>query len=469
MVVQKRYARIDDLHNLKIFHLVAWYYPGPPGGSEAYVATISRMMMKAGCNVRVVAPQEGIGGLQTYEHEGITVSRYPLPLDLTRDEVQGKRLVRGTEHLHDLIRRERPDIVHFHTFSTGIGVPEVQVARQTGARIFITSHLGGLGYLCKRGTMMRWGEWQCDGIASPAKCAACVLYDNVPRPLAWLLAGLPIPPTSVQGKLRTILGMRQFVAENLERQREVLDSCDAFFVPTQWSADTMLANGAPSGKIFIVRVGLAHNGIHAKPGPDERHTRPPVRIGYFGRFDYVKGISDLARAFVALPKDLPVQLEFCGPVSPGESAAVLAETKTIIGADSRVSFQPGVSPELAVAVLSRYDVLCCPSVCSESGPMVALEAFACGTPVIGTRIGGLAEMIKTGVSGELVDPGDWRALSRLLRRIAESPTETIDHWRRNLPTPRSMAQVADEYLSFYENIERLEDTNMASAFPGLSF
>jgi glycosyltransferase involved in cell wall biosynthesis len=435
---------------LSIFHLVAWYYPGPPGGSEAYVAGISRTMMMAGCRVRVVVPQCGISGIETYQHDGVSVVRYPIPSVVTREEVQGKTVVRGTEHLHDLIRRERPDVVHFHTFSTGLGIPEMRVARETGARVFVTSHLGGLGYLCKRGTMMRWGESQCDGIAKPVKCAACVLYDHVPRAVAWLMARLMMPAATMPGKLKTLFGFRQLIRENLQRQREVLQLCDAFFVPTQWAADTMLANGAPDDRIFVIRVGLAHDQIARKPGPKERPTQRPVRIGYFGRFDRVKGISDLARAFVALPKDLSLRLEFCGPVVPGESSAVLAETKAIIGNDSRVSFQPGVPPTEAFAVLADCDVLCCPSVWFESGPMVALEAFACGTPVIGTRIGGLAEIVKPGASGDLVEPGDWRALSRLLRRIAENPAETVDCWRTNLPKPRTMAEVADDYLSIYK-------------------
>jgi glycosyltransferase involved in cell wall biosynthesis len=121
----------------------------------------------------------------------------------------------------------------------------------------------------------------------------------------------------------------------------------------------------------------------------ERPTQYPVRIGYFGRFDVMKGIPDLVRAFMALPKDLPLRLEFRGPAADGQSLAILAKTKAIIGSESRVSFEPAVPPEEAVAVLRGYDVLSCPSFCAEAGPIVALEAFACGTPVIGTRIGGL--------------------------------------------------------------------------------
>ncbi len=437
------------MHGLKVFHLVAWYYPGPPGGSEAYVGAISRSMASAGCSVCVIAPQAGISGLERYEHEGVSVVRYPIPSASTREEVQGKARVRGTEYLHDFLRRERPDIVHFHSFSTGIGIPELRAARATGAKVFFTSHLAGLGYLCKRSTMMRWGKSQCDGIVRPIKCAACVLSDRLPRPLAWGVAALQVPAALVPGRLKTLVGMPRIIADNLARQEEVLQLCDAFFVPTEWAADTMLANGAPEEKVRIMRVGIAHSRMSRKPGPLERPTRPPVRIGYFGRFERMKGVCDLARAFVALPKDLPLRLEFRGPVIPGESSMVRAEAEAIVAGDSRVSFQPAVSPRDALAVLSEYDVLCCPSLCAEAGPMVALEAFACGTPVIATRIGGLAEIVTPGVSGDLVEPGDWLGLSKLLRRIAENPAATVDGWRGNLPLPHTMAQVADDYLTTY--------------------
>ena len=69
-----------------------------------------------------------------------------------------------------------------------------------------------------------------------------------------------------------------------------------------------------------------------------------------------------------------------------------------------MTFAPAVTAIEVPQILAGYDVLCCPAVCLEGGPTVAIEAHAVGTPVIGTRIGGLAELITDGVNGKLVRP-----------------------------------------------------------------
>ena len=94
-------------------------------------------------------------------------------------------------------------------------------------------------------------------------------------------------------------------------------------------------------------------------------------------------------------------------------------------------------------------MLCCPSVCLEGGPTVAIEAHAAGTPVVGTRIGGLAELVTDGVNGRLVAPGDWRALAAALVEIASDPAGTVDRWRSMIPPSRSMDEVTADYLDLY--------------------
>ena len=82
---------------------------------------------------------------------------------------------------------------------------------------------------------------------------------------------------------------------------------------------------------------------------------------------------------------------------------------------------------------------------------MAIEAHAVGTPVIGTRIGGLAELVDDGVSGRLVAPGDWRALADVFLEMAGDPAGTIDRWRCTLPRPRTMDEVAAEHLTLYRS------------------
>jgi glycosyltransferase involved in cell wall biosynthesis len=74
--------------------------------------------------------------------------------------------------------------------------------------------------------------------------------------------------------------------------------------------------------------------------------------------------------------------------------------------------------------------------------------MAVGTPVIASRVGNLAEAIDDDVTGRLVTPGDVEAWAGALSAIAQSP-EAIDRWRRALPPPRTMDDIAREYLALY--------------------
>ena len=111
-------------------------------------------------------------------------------------------------------------------------------------------------------------------------------------------------------------------------------------------------------------------------------------------------------------------------------------------------------PEKVPEVLTSYDVLCVPSIWFENGPTVVSESHAVGTPVIGTRIGAMPELINHGVNGALIEPGDWRALADVLGDIAHRPVATIDAWRQSLPKPRTMDDVAADYEALYEEIAR---------------
>jgi glycosyltransferase involved in cell wall biosynthesis len=89
--------------------------------------------------------------------------------------------------------------------------------------------------------------------------------------------------------------------------------------------------------------------------------------------------------------------------------------------------------------------------------------------VIGTRIGGLAELVRDGVDGALVMPGEWRALSRLIASIVEDPAATVDLWRRNLPLPRTMDEVASDYLRLYtESLRQPRSPASAVSSGGMS-
>ena len=93
-----------------------------------------------------------------------------------------------------------------------------------------------------------------------------------------------------------------------------------------------------------------------------------------------------------------------------------------------------------------------PSTWFENGPTVALEAHAAGTPVVGTRLGNLAEIITDGVNGRLLPVGDAAAIAAAMEAIIRNPAGTIDRWREALPPVRRMRQIADDYVALYREL-----------------
>lgn len=144
-----------------------------------------------------------------------------------------------------------------------------------------------------------------------------------------------------------------------------------------------------------------------------------------------------------------MRVEVRGPSAGEDGQRYAAMLRGLAAGDARIAIEPAIAPADVPAHLARCDVLCCPSICLEGGPTVAIEAHAAGTPVIGTRIGGLAELVADGVSGRLVAPGDWRSLAACLAAIARDPRGTVDRWRRALPPARTMDDVAADYLELY--------------------
>lgn len=440
---------------------VGWYHPDSLGGTEVYVAALARLLRQAGHEVLVAAPDPARSEPREYVHDGTPVYRYPIPAAPTRGEAQSEVRARGAERFHSWLAERRPDVVHFHTFVTGLGPFEVAAARAAGARTVATTHSSSLGWICQRGTLMRWGTTPCDGICRPARCAACELqHRGLPRALAHAVGALP--PWSgrllggILGPTGTALGMSALIARNQARQRQVVDDLDRFVVLTGWALDALAANGLPREKLALNRLGHAHGEVQRKPGPDERPTGRPVTVGYLGRFDSIKGVHDLVAAVTGLPPEVPLKLELRGPAhSPGEKA-VLAEVRNLAGGDPRITFAPAVPPEAVLDVLAGYDLLACPSLCHEGGPTVAIEAHAVGTPVVGSRIGGLAELVTDGVDGRLVPPGDRTALATALREAADDPAATVDRWRRRLPGARTMDQVSADYLDLYRALASRE-------------
>jgi glycosyltransferase involved in cell wall biosynthesis len=439
---------------MKIVHLLGWYFPDSVGGTEVYVEGLCRRLRAAGHEVLIAAPDPRRTAPDAYEHDGVSVFRYPISGDPTRDESYHRVAMKGSAHLFRWLAEQRPDILHVHSVKTGVGLPEFREARRLGIRVIATCHLPSLGYMCRTGELMEGGKHPCDGIVWPSKCAACSLTHVGLPPVASRLAGA-IPPwlgsglRVLPGKVGTVLGMSALVVEYQKMQRELFEIVERFVVLNETAYRMLVADGSPEQKLAINRLGVSQTSVIRKPGPDARPTQRPVRFGFAGRLHPAKGLLQIAQAVLTIPADVDFRLEIRAPVLDAGARTIDAQLRRLIGDDRRVHFEPAVPSSEIPRLLTELDVLLSPSLWFENGPTIALEAMAAGTPIIATRVGNQAELIEDGVNGRLVEAGSVRELAAAMLEAATSPETTIDVWRRALPPVRTMDDIARDYLAMY--------------------
>ena len=171
------------------------------------------------------------------------------------------------------------------------------------------------------------------------------------------------------------------------------------------AAGSLAAVGIPRSRIRIVPPGVSARAEAARP------VGAPV-IGAISRLSREKNVALLLRAFALVAKDVPeATLSVYGDGPERDELSRLAET---LGIGAKTTFF-GHVPE-AGARCGSFDVLAVPS-SRESFGLAALEAMACGTPVVATRVGGLPELIIDGETGMLVPPEDARAMADALLAV----------------------------------------------------
>jgi phosphatidylinositol alpha-mannosyltransferase len=189
------------------------------------------------------------------------------------------------------------------------------------------------------------------------------------------------------------------------------------------------------------------NGVHLDR---ERATRTRqtgvgerLRIVFVGQPVERKGLPVLLRAFEALRYEIPAELVLVGPSS--EELARLMRNPRGVRALGKLD------DESKRRELELADVLCAPAVGGESFGMVLTEAFAAGTPVVASDIVGYREVVRDGVDGVLVPPGDARALAAALLDLLAQPERRARMSRvaaahvQRFAWPPIAAQILDAY------------------------
>lgn len=430
---------------MKILHVPFGYYPDAVGGTEVYVAALARELTALGTVNVIAAP----GPESThYQHADLDVYRYAITPNLTDlDALYGTGDPVAETSFAAVLDHVQPDVVHLHALTSAISLRTVRACQQRRLPVVFTYHTPTV--TCMRGTLLRWGTDLCAGEMDTRLCTQCLLHKHgLKPPFNTLIAALPPALTDWargrQGGVWTALQMRRLVDIRHTTTHEFLQSVDQIVVLCRWTQALLHANGLPADKVYVAPHGLA--ALPQDISPAAEVPARPLKLAYLGRLDPVKGVDVVVRAM----RDLltaPIQLDIYGVTQPGnetyrEQLRALAEN------DLRINFCPPLPNAEMVRTLRQYHALVAPSQVLETGPLVVLEAFAAGIPVIGSNLGGIAELVTTGVDGLLVDPASVSAWQAMFQQLLAAP-HLLTALRANVRPPRRMTDVAQEMTTLY--------------------
>ena len=141
-----------------------------------------------------------------------------------------------------------------------------------------------------------------------------------------------------------------------------------------------------------------------------------INILYVGRLVKSKGVQILINAFKQF-KYKNIKLHIVGQ---GHDAG---KFKKIAASNNRIKFYGFVSDDELVQLYQKVNILVVPSIWYDNSPLVIYESFKHGTPVIGSRIGGIPELVEDGYNGVLFETGNVNELKNKLEYLIENPSE----------------------------------------------
>jgi glycosyltransferase involved in cell wall biosynthesis len=444
---------------MKVLHVTYSYAPDPMGGTEVYVGDICRRLEARGIRAVIAAP-----GRETspYEVDGVRVRRFPFaarPDEL--DTLYGAGDPIASDTFNAVLDAERPDLVHQHALSPACSGELVARAARRGIPVVFTYHTPAVS--CQRGTLVRWGTEICDGRLDVRQCTACTLQSfGLNRTVSRMLASAPeavgeaVAHAGLSGGGWTALRLSTLMRRRHEEIADVLSSVDRVIVPADWVREVLRTNGVPDSRIVHAPHGVARVAPSDRTAWDAKY----IRLAYFGRLDVHKGTDRLVTALRALP-DAPVTLDVFGVPQSEADRQALGRLRDQASGDNRIRFLHPLDHASVTTHLSTFDAVVVPSQLLETGPLVVLEAFAAGVPVIGSALGGIAEKVRHDVDGWLVSPYDsadaWRDA---LARCVDDRT-LLARLRQGIVPPRTLDEAAAEMHELYRTV--LDERRAAQA------
>jgi glycosyltransferase involved in cell wall biosynthesis len=436
---------------MRVVHVPFGYFPDAVGGTEIYVSELARGLRARGVESAVTAPSATLGD-QRYDHDGTPVYRFSLQPTERVEELYGEGDARAADAIVAVLEDTQADILHIHAFTRAGSLRAVRAARKLGVGVVFTYHTPTAS--CVRGTLLRDGHVPCDGALDARRCTACLLesrglplaarepLSRVPLTLSAALAS-----TGASGSWATAVRARELTTARHDAFRSLIRESDAVVAVCEWVRSLLLRAGAVPSKLMLSRQGTpAWRTPTARPD----RTDDVLRLAFVGRLHPTKGMHVVVSALKARP-ELRVTLDLFASVQDDDGARYRSALCSAVAGDSRITLHAPLQQQRVVETLAGYDATVVPSQWLETGPLTVLESFAAGVPVIGSNLGGVAELVTHDQDGWLVSHADHRAWGAAIERFASDPA-LVSRLRAGVRRPRSTDDVATDMVSVYEAV-----------------
>ena len=373
------------------------------GGAETYYLTVGSELERMGHEVAYFSMKHPNNLPCKWDRYFVAQREYndvKNPLSAVRDGIALIYSPEAKRNFQALCEEFRPDVVHLNNVHRQItlSILDAPYLKEHHVPVFYTAH--DYVTVCP-GYLMLDGEGRvCDACLEDGKYRHCI--EN----------------RCVKGsRAKSALAALEASFNRSHRSNERIDRVIA---PSRFMRSKLIEGGWPEGKVLALQ-NFADDAILARASgvANDVTDRESPYLLFFGRLSAEKGVDVLLRAFDAAAPSLPRDMRLI-VVGDGPDAAEFRELAASLDSASRIEFAGYQTGDALQTYVERASLAIASSRCRENMPYSIVEAFAAGTPVVGTRIGGIPELVADGVTGFACEPGDVATMADAMVRGAET-------------------------------------------------
>lgn len=373
---------------MKILQINKFYFL--KGGSERHMFELSELLESRGHTVIPFSMQHPQNLPTPYAQYFVA----PVDFDKFRISAFLKFFYNwdAVSQLKRLIRDEKPDVAHLHNVAHQLTPAIIRVLKRHGIPVVMTLH--DYQPICPNYQLYVKGKEcrRCQG----GGYYHCALNRCVKDSRA----------KSLMSMLELYLHRRLF---------KNYDLVDRFIAPSKFMAEVSIAFGLPKEKMAVLYNFLGDGQRAALESPADPAAEEYLL--YFGRLTEEKGVSDLLKALL---HGLKLKVVGAGP----ERAALESEASEM-ELTTQVDFYGYQEGGDLLKLIKQARAVVLPARWPENMPYSLIESLAAGRPLIVSRIGGLPELVSSGVNGYIFAPGDQQGLRQAIQALLGADAEAL--------------------------------------------